>query len=148
MNSKKYVLYVRTSGDQAKIEREEGYKQFILKNFARQQNLEIVASMVDYGYAKSANRPAFIATLNMLRQGGISGIICEGIDHLCRDVNTASLLLRLMYQKGVEIITPKSTFKKGRKEAQSIVGFGLLCDYYSELNRKLSRSKKLERVVN
>ncbi len=148
MNSKRYVLYVRASGDPKKREQTEREQLSLLKEFAELQKIEVIASLVDYGYAKSKNRPAFTSVLHLLRKGEASGILCVDIDRLCRDIDTASMLVRLIYQSGIEILTPDFIFKKGVNETQRIVGFGLLCEYYNELNQKLTIAKKLRRTIN
>ena len=121
MKSKKYAIYARTNQEAVSQQSMSIAGQVqLLQELAKKQRLEVIGTYTEIGSANAAVRPQFTKVLKLVETGKLNGIICFGWDRLARNFTNASKVGQLMESKGLEVVTPNQTFRKG---LDSIVSF-------------------------
>jgi len=114
MKSKKYAIYARSNQEVIDSQSTSISRQVrSLQELARKQELEVIGVYTEFGSANATVRPQFNKVLDHVEAGKVNGIICFGWDRLARNFINASKVGQLMESKGLEVITPHQTFRKG-----------------------------------
>ncbi|MBX3119688.1 MAG: recombinase family protein [Fimbriimonadaceae bacterium] len=107
------VLYARVS---TKEQEQEGYsldaQLGLLRRYAQDRGLQVIAEFVEAETAKEAGRSEFQQMLSLVRSKRVSAILCEKIDRLYRNlsdrVKVGELAVALHFVKEGTILTPSS----------------------------------------
>lgn len=137
---KKVYLYTRVA-PQSQNKHFSMQRQIqILKEYAQKKGYRIIRIFQDYGSARATERLAFEQMINEATQGKVKYILCMDLSRLSRDFKTFAKIIKLMDEKGVEILTPNYQYNNNLVNQILLnMGTAMSKNYSTQLSERIKR---------